>query len=83
MKDVRTVVLDGATVIAAACAVTLTAMTLRGGASLSNPSSGIRASRDISNWEQYLRDGRRMGAEDPVLTIIEFGDYECPACRQL
>lgn len=30
---------------------------------------------------QFQSAGRRLGGAQPLLTVVEFGDYECPACR--
>ncbi len=35
----------------------------------------------IENWEQYLTAGHRIGPADAKVVIIEFADFECPACR--
>ena len=40
-----------------------------------------QAERVIADWQRYAAAGHRMGPPDPPVTIIEFGDYQCPACR--
>lgn len=37
--------------------------------------------REIDNWAEVSSVGRAIGAAHPRVTIVEFGDYECPACR--
>lgn len=37
--------------------------------------------RDIQDWELLAEAGHRLGPEEPAVTIIEFGDYQCPVCR--
>ena len=41
-----------------------------------------RADRALRNWNEISGDGHRMGGTNPKLTIVEFADFECPACRQ-
>jgi protein-disulfide isomerase len=35
----------------------------------------------IDGWEDFARGGHRLGSEAAPITIIEFGDYQCPFCR--
>jgi protein-disulfide isomerase len=42
-----------------------------------------REDREIPQWGEYLGAGHRIGGPAPVLTLLEFGDYECPWCRRL
>jgi protein-disulfide isomerase len=36
----------------------------------------------VPNWEKYLKGGHSRGAADAPVTILEFGDYECPFCAR-
>jgi protein-disulfide isomerase len=36
----------------------------------------------ITGWEDWLETGRRTGAQEADITILEFSDLECPFCRQ-
>lgn len=40
---------------------------------------GLTAS-PIPNFADIVETGRRIGAEDAQLVIVEFGDFQCPAC---
>lgn len=44
--------------------------------------AGPAVIRDVDDWRTYAAGGRRVGADDPVLTIVEFGDYQCSFCRE-
>jgi len=33
-----------------------------------------------SEWENLLSTGHRIGPQNAKLTIVEFGDFECPVC---
>lgn len=37
----------------------------------------------VENWKDFLADGHRVGPHDASLTVVEFADFECPACRGL
>lgn len=37
-------------------------------------------SGEVTDWRRYS-DGHRLGPEMPLVTIIEFGDYQCPFCK--
>lgn len=40
-------------------------------------------SRRVPDWETYTVGGHRAGATNPLATVVEFADYECPSCRAL
>jgi protein-disulfide isomerase len=35
----------------------------------------------LKDWERYATDGRRLGAPDGKVVLVQFADFECPACR--
>lgn len=39
--------------------------------------------REVEDWERFAAEGRRIGPADAKVTIVEWGDYECPFCRRL
>lgn len=44
----------------------------------SAPTSG--PPEPVAEWESVASSGHVMGAVDPTVTIVEFGDFECPVC---
>lgn len=74
-------VLDGLTVLTAVAALTVC------GFSISDRLSGKggvakRKDRRIDNWSSLASQGHRTSGPDGRIVVVEFGDYECPACRQ-
>jgi protein-disulfide isomerase len=73
-----------ATVVVACCAVAAAVSHLRGaerGAGGTRPSDGPDTAY-VADWENYLIGGHARGPENAALTILEFGDYECPFCTR-
>lgn len=36
---------------------------------------------DSNEWAELIREGHSIGPSDAPLTVVEFGDFECPSCR--
>jgi protein-disulfide isomerase len=72
-----------ATVIVAVCAA---AIAMRAYVSPSSrPTNAMQAAEDttpIANWEDYTVGGWTVGPDSAKITILEFGDYECPFCAR-
>ncbi len=74
---------DIATAVLVLCALTMTGLLVR--REFVRPASG----RPLGNlgvqkdWEQYANSEDTIGVRGAPVTIVEFGDYECPACRVL
>jgi protein-disulfide isomerase len=71
---------DVATVVTALAAVALVGKVLTGDWRGREAASPARQSHYVEGWES-LASGRRLGPENASVTIIEWGDYQCPACR--
>ena len=71
---------DVATFTAAICALLLAGVI---GWRVLTDSPQVLATPDrvVSEWREFARDGNWMGPKDASVVIIEFGDYECSACR--
>jgi protein-disulfide isomerase len=70
------------TALTACCALFVTIGAFRSGQVLgrATPADGTTQPRAIANGTALTAVGPRVGPPNAVLTIVEFGDFECPAC---
>jgi protein-disulfide isomerase len=73
---------DIATVIVAGCAVVVTALVIaRHQAPAAVAGDGNPVLKVLEEWEHFAHGGHRVGPSNAAITIVEFGDYVCPLCR--
>ncbi len=77
----RVALADWATVLMAVCAVVVAGMVVK--QQLFGASAPTVEDKMVEDWRSYLTGGARIGPEDAPVTIIVFGDYECPFCQRL
>ncbi len=68
------------TVVVAICLLTVTLSPLRPASPARVPA--VADSSLVPGWEKYLVGGHSRGPATAPITILEFGDYECPFCAQ-
>ena len=76
-------ILDGATLVAVFCAVVLTVSVVRRHAAAGPSGSTVPGDSTVlssAEWRSLMSGGHRTGASHARLTIVEFGDFECPVC---
>jgi protein-disulfide isomerase len=82
----REALLNIGTGLCVLCAIAVSIGAYRNGAfsmraaARSSGQGGAASRTPVPEWRSLLTTGRRIGPTDAALTIIEFGDFECPAC---
>ena len=73
-------------VLAVGCALVVTALVVKrelsADASLRPRSIQDYEPIEVREWDDLTVSGRRIGPDSALLTIVEFGDFQCPGCRQ-
>ena len=72
----------GATVVLVACAVTVTVSLVRRD-SHQPPPVGVPRFTPVADWRSFMDGGHRIGPVDAKAVMVEFADFQCPACRVL
>jgi hypothetical protein len=82
---IREVAIDASVVAVAVCAIIMATGTVW--ARFRPAAASIRqaprpVSAAVGNWADLEQAGHRIGPASAKLTIVEFGDFECPACGE-
>lgn len=78
----REEIADLSVVVIAACALAVTGMAVHRQYFASSTTATREVDHQVEDWQAYLDGGHRLGPQDAAVTIVEFGDYECPFCRR-
>jgi len=52
-------------------------------ARLSTQAPAAQTESRVENWKRLLEIGTRIGRTSAPIQVVEFADFECPACRRL
>lgn len=74
-------IVDAATMLAALSVLVVAVLIGWRALGGSPPDALTRPDRMVTDWREYSQEGHWLGPRDAKVVIIEFGDYECSACR--
>lgn len=83
MPRTKEVWLDGITAVLVCCALVLVVVVARREFWPHTVSARRLEVREQKDWREYATDGHSMGSSAARVTVVEFADFECPACRML
>lgn len=78
--NLRNAILDILTGAAALSAVAMVGITLHRNASPRTQATSMTPPRKVTNASLYAASGHRIGPSNARVTLVEFGDFQCPAC---
>lgn len=83
----RDTLLNAATVVVLACTVvatgTVVTNSLRFRQTPAARSFGDRTGKTVGDWKSFAEHGQWLGPQAAEVVVVEFGDYQCPACAHL
>lgn len=82
-RAVSDIVSATSTAVLAVCALVVTSLVVRRNVGDSSGDHRRPPVESQADWRSYSSGGHRLGSPDAPVLLIEFADFQCPACRVL
>lgn len=82
-RRVTDILANAGTIILALCLIAIIVSSVQTYQTSSSAADTVDPATYVSNWDDLVAGGNRIGNGNARVRVVVFGDYQCPACAQL